>query len=178
MYYKANPVVLYQTTNLKGYAQSILAKNETWLVILIALAVILLILLLVVVFLRSRITIAIALIREGSKYVLELYKLLFAIDIWTFRHDFNLKIYIFLLLQSCYINKINNSVPYILVDFSMRCHCLWDIGPNVFDVDWRVGLPRCEPEKRHYMRLQGRLHGSTSSSYSVLVLRTIIKQAW
>lgn len=66
-YYKANPVGLYQTTNLKGYAQSIFAKYQTWLVILIALAVIFLILLLVVIFLRNRISIAIALIREGSK---------------------------------------------------------------------------------------------------------------
>ncbi|XP_050674068.1 choline transporter-like 2 isoform X2 [Leptidea sinapis] len=68
-YYKANPVGLYQTTNLKGYAQSIFAKYETWLVLLIALAIIFVILLLVVIFLRSRITIAIALIREGSKAV-------------------------------------------------------------------------------------------------------------
>ncbi|CAH4015503.1 unnamed protein product [Pieris brassicae] len=68
-YYKANPAGLYQTNNLKGYAQSIFAKYQTWLVILIALAVIFLILLLVVIFLRNRISIAIALIREGSKAV-------------------------------------------------------------------------------------------------------------
>ncbi|XP_022130827.2 choline transporter-like 2 isoform X1 [Pieris rapae] len=68
-YYKANPVGLYQTNNLKGYAQSIFGKYQTWLVILIAVAVIFLILLLVVIFLRNRISIAIALIREGSKAV-------------------------------------------------------------------------------------------------------------
>ncbi|XP_038209428.1 choline transporter-like 2 isoform X2 [Zerene cesonia] len=68
-YYKANPVGLYQTTNLKGYAQSIFTKYSTWLVILVIVAVIFLILLLVVIFLRNRITIAIALIREGSKAV-------------------------------------------------------------------------------------------------------------
>ena len=68
-YYKANPVSLIQTTNLKGYAQSIFAKNETWLVLLIILAVVFLILFLVIIFLRNRITIAIALIREGSKLV-------------------------------------------------------------------------------------------------------------
>ncbi|XP_041974364.1 choline transporter-like 2 isoform X2 [Aricia agestis] len=68
-HFKANPVGLYQTTNLKGYVQSIFSKHETWMVILIALAVFFVILLLVIVFLRSRITIAIALIREGSKAV-------------------------------------------------------------------------------------------------------------
>lgn len=66
-YYKANPVGLHQTTNLKGFAESIFAKSETWLFILIVVAVVLLILFLVVIFLRNRITIAIALIREGSK---------------------------------------------------------------------------------------------------------------
>ncbi|XP_034841494.1 choline transporter-like 2 isoform X3 [Maniola hyperantus] len=85
-YYKANPVGLYQTTNLKGYAQSIFAKQETWLVILIALAVVLLILFLVVVFLRSRITIAIALIREGSKAVTSVKStILFPIFPWIFQ---------------------------------------------------------------------------------------------
>ncbi|CAH2100196.1 unnamed protein product [Euphydryas editha] len=68
-YYKANPVGLYQTTNLKGYAQSIFAKSGTWLAILIILAVVFLILLFVIIFLRKRIVIAIALIREGSKAV-------------------------------------------------------------------------------------------------------------
>lgn len=119
MYYKANPVVLYQTTNLKGYAQSILAKNETWLVILIALAVILLILLLVVVFLRSRITIAIALIREGSKYVLELYKLLFAIDIWIFRHDFNVK-YIFFYFYRA-VTSIKSTILFPIFPWIFQC---------------------------------------------------------
>ncbi|XP_045760351.1 choline transporter-like 2 isoform X3 [Maniola jurtina] len=85
-YYKANPVGLYQTTNLKGYAQSIFAKQETWLVILIAVAVVLLILFLVVVFLRSRITIAIALIREGSKAVTSIKStILFPIFPWIFQ---------------------------------------------------------------------------------------------
>ncbi|XP_039765563.1 choline transporter-like 2 isoform X1 [Pararge aegeria] len=85
-YYKANPVGLYQTTNLKGYAQSIFAKYETWLVILIVLAVLLLILFLVVVFLRSRITIAIALIREGSKAVTSIKStILFPIFPWIFQ---------------------------------------------------------------------------------------------
>uniref|UniRef100_A0A2A4K4L2 Choline transporter-like protein n=1 Tax=Heliothis virescens TaxID=7102 RepID=A0A2A4K4L2_HELVI len=68
-YYKENPGTLHQTTNLKGYAESIFSKPSTWMVILIIVAVLLLILVLVVIFLRNRITIAIALIREGSKAV-------------------------------------------------------------------------------------------------------------
>lgn len=68
-YYRANPVTLIQTTNLKGYAESIFTKHQTWLALLIILAVILVILVLIVIFLRSRIVIAIALIKEGSKAV-------------------------------------------------------------------------------------------------------------
>ncbi|XP_026725806.1 CTL-like protein 2 isoform X1 [Trichoplusia ni] len=82
-YYKANPVSLTQTTNLKGYAQSIFSKAETWLVLLIAIAVIMLILLLIVISLRNRIAIAIALIREGSKAVTDVKTtILFPIFPW------------------------------------------------------------------------------------------------
>lgn len=66
-YYKANPSIMHQTTNLKGYAESMFSKPETWMVILIIVAILLLILVLIVIFLRNRIAIAIALIREGSK---------------------------------------------------------------------------------------------------------------
>ncbi|CAH0600697.1 unnamed protein product [Chrysodeixis includens] len=82
-YYKANPVSLTQTTNLKGYAQSIFSKAETWLVLLIIIAVIMLILLLIVISLRNRIAIAIALIREGSKAVTDVKTtILFPIFPW------------------------------------------------------------------------------------------------
>ncbi|CAH0699204.1 unnamed protein product [Spodoptera exigua] len=68
-YYKANPGLLHQTTNLKGYAESMFTKPGTWMAILIAVAIILLFLVLMVIFLRKRISIAIAIIREGSKAV-------------------------------------------------------------------------------------------------------------
>ncbi|XP_026323831.1 CTL-like protein 2 isoform X3 [Hyposmocoma kahamanoa] len=68
-YYRAHPVSLQQTTNLKGYAESWLTKASTWMVILIILAIVTLLLLLIIIFLRSRIVVAIALIREGSKAV-------------------------------------------------------------------------------------------------------------
>ncbi|KAL0850385.1 hypothetical protein ABMA28_012206 [Loxostege sticticalis] len=71
-YYRANPVSLHQTTNLKGYAESLLTKQETWMVLLVVVAIVLVILLLVVIFLRKRITIAIALIREGSKAIISI----------------------------------------------------------------------------------------------------------
>ncbi|XP_014369456.2 choline transporter-like 2 isoform X4 [Papilio machaon] len=69
IYYRDNPVSLIQTTNLKGYAQSIFTKQETWMTLLVVLAIALTILLFIIIFLRSRIVIAIALIREGSKAV-------------------------------------------------------------------------------------------------------------
>ncbi|KPI95519.1 CTL-like protein 2 [Papilio xuthus] len=69
VYYRDNPVSLIQTTNLKGYAQSIFTKQETWMTLLVVLAIVLTILLFIIIFLRSRIVIAIALIREGSKAV-------------------------------------------------------------------------------------------------------------
>ncbi|CAH0747569.1 unnamed protein product [Diatraea saccharalis] len=70
IYYRNNPVSLHQTTNLKGYAESIFSKKETWLGIMIVVSVVLLVLLLIVIFLRKRITIAIALIQEGSKAII------------------------------------------------------------------------------------------------------------
>ncbi|KAG6465142.1 hypothetical protein O3G_MSEX014956, partial [Manduca sexta] len=76
-YYRDNPVGLYQTTNLKGYAESIFSKKETWMALLVAGAILLLILLLVVIFLRNRISIATALIREGSKAVTSIKSTIF-----------------------------------------------------------------------------------------------------
>ncbi|KAJ2946563.1 hypothetical protein O0L34_g12617 [Tuta absoluta] len=67
-YYKAHPG-MFQHTNLKGVVQSWLAKPSTWMVILVAVAIIILVLLVMVIFLRGRIVIAIALIKEGSKAV-------------------------------------------------------------------------------------------------------------
>ncbi|XP_053600740.1 choline transporter-like 2 isoform X3 [Plodia interpunctella] len=68
-YYLANPVQQIATSNIKGYAESIVKTHTFWLVVLIIAAIVLLILTLIVIFLRNRIVIAIALIREGSKAV-------------------------------------------------------------------------------------------------------------
>ncbi|CAB3236903.1 unnamed protein product [Arctia plantaginis] len=68
VYYK-NHISMHQTTNLNGYTQSIFSDSTTWLVLLVIVAIILLILLLIIIFLRTRINIAIELIREGSKAV-------------------------------------------------------------------------------------------------------------
>ncbi|CAG9575618.1 unnamed protein product [Danaus chrysippus] len=85
IYYKEN-VGLYQETNLKGYVESIFGKYQTWLALVIILAAILIILLPVIIFLRSRITIAIALIREGSKAVTaNKTTILFPIFPWIFQ---------------------------------------------------------------------------------------------
>ncbi|CAG5041956.1 unnamed protein product [Parnassius apollo] len=86
IYYRNNPVTLIQTSNLKGYAQSIFTKQETWMTLLVVLAVVLVILLVIVIFLRKRITIAIALIREGSKAVTAIKStILFPILPWIFQ---------------------------------------------------------------------------------------------
>ncbi|XP_059047504.1 choline transporter-like 2 isoform X2 [Achroia grisella] len=68
-YYLDNPVHMASTSNLLGYTQSIFTKHQTWMAILIITAIILVIMLLIVIFLRGRIVIAIALIKEGSKAV-------------------------------------------------------------------------------------------------------------
>lgn len=55
--------------NLASLVNEYLAKKETWLVLSILSGVVLLIIALIVIFLRKRIVIAIALVKEGSKYV-------------------------------------------------------------------------------------------------------------
>ncbi|CAK1599547.1 unnamed protein product [Parnassius mnemosyne] len=86
IYYRNNPVTLIQTSNLKGYAQSIFTKQETWMTMLVVLAIVLTILLIIIIFLRKRITIAIALIREGSKAVTAIKStILFPIFPWLFQ---------------------------------------------------------------------------------------------
>lgn len=54
-------------TNIYSVVRKWLNQHQTWMWILVILSVILAILLLVVIFLRKRIVIAIALIKEGSK---------------------------------------------------------------------------------------------------------------
>lgn len=66
---KKNPVKVPEGYNLKNLVNQYLAKEETWLVLSIISGVVLLIIALVVIFLRKRIVIAIALVKEGSKYV-------------------------------------------------------------------------------------------------------------
>ncbi|XP_073941370.1 choline transporter-like 2 isoform X2 [Choristoneura fumiferana] len=78
VYFRDNSAGLYQTSySLKGAAQSMFSKHQTWLALLIIIAIILVILTLMVIFLRSRITIAIALIREGSKAVIDIKSTVF-----------------------------------------------------------------------------------------------------
>lgn len=69
-YYLANPKIRQETiTNLSALANSYLHSKNFWLVLLIAASFLLVVLLLVVLILRKRILIAIALVKEGSKYV-------------------------------------------------------------------------------------------------------------
>ena len=62
-----NPIEVLPGYNLSSLVNEYLAKKETWLIVSIIASVVLLIILLVVIFLRKRIVIAIALVKEGSK---------------------------------------------------------------------------------------------------------------
>lgn len=55
--------------NIASLVNEYLAKKETWLVLSIISGIVFLIIALIVIFLRKRIVIAIALVKEGSKYV-------------------------------------------------------------------------------------------------------------
>lgn len=57
-------------TNLQAIFSNYLQSKTTWLVILIVVSIVTVVLLLVLLVLRKRINIAIALVKEGSKWVL------------------------------------------------------------------------------------------------------------
>lgn len=63
------PTDVNVNSNLSLWIDTLLQKPNTWLYAGIVLAVVLIIMLLVVLVLRKRIVIAIALVKEGSKYV-------------------------------------------------------------------------------------------------------------
>lgn len=68
-YFVANPPLRPAAgTNLHAIFDNYMNSKTTWLVILIVLSVLLVVLLLVLLVLRKRIQIAIALVKEGSKY--------------------------------------------------------------------------------------------------------------
>lgn len=69
--------IVQQGNNIKGKLQSILNKEEFWVVLLITFIVLLVLILVIVIFLRKRISIAVALIREGSKAVSSVMTALF-----------------------------------------------------------------------------------------------------
>lgn len=64
-----HPIEVLGGYNLASLVNEYLAKKETWLILSIISGVVFLIIALIVVFLRKRIVIAIALVKEGSKYV-------------------------------------------------------------------------------------------------------------
>ncbi|XP_055380339.1 choline transporter-like 2 isoform X2 [Condylostylus longicornis] len=69
LYWRENPGVIRTAYNIRGQVQTIFEKESTWLYLSIATSVVFLIILLLVIFLRKRIVIAIALVKEGSKAV-------------------------------------------------------------------------------------------------------------
>lgn len=70
-YYKKHP---YDHENAKNMFEKYVKTKEFWLVLLIISSVVLALLLFVLIFIRKQVILAIALIKEGSKYVF-LYKI-------------------------------------------------------------------------------------------------------
>ncbi|KAL5277407.1 SLC44A5 family protein [Megaselia abdita] len=77
VYWKANPIAPSHSFNVSSKFRSLLQDSTTWLVIDIVLAVVFLVIFLMVVFLRKRIVIAIALVKEGSKAVSSMFSTVF-----------------------------------------------------------------------------------------------------
>lgn len=69
--------VVQLSNNLKGKLQSVFNKQEFWMILLCIFGVLLALILIMVIFLRKRISIAVTLIREGSKAVSSVVSSLF-----------------------------------------------------------------------------------------------------
>ncbi|KAM3966834.1 choline transporter-like 2 isoform 2-T2 [Aphomia sociella] len=120
-YYLDNPVQMTQTTNLLGYTQSMFSKHQTWLIILIIAAIVFVVMFLMVIFLRGRIVIAIALIREGSKAVTAIKStVLFPIFPWLFQ-CFVIAYGVFVLMSLLSIGDPTFKVVNLKNDTDCRC---------------------------------------------------------
>ncbi|KAJ0181029.1 hypothetical protein K1T71_003114 [Dendrolimus kikuchii] len=136
VYYRENPVTLHQTTNIKGYVQSIFSKSETWLALVIVIAIVLVILLILVIFLRNRITIAIALIQEGSKAVTAIKSTVFFPILPWILHCAVIAYGVIVLM---YLLSIGESAFYIVnLEKDTNCDC---------GATYTKDYERCEPAK-------------------------------
>lgn len=109
------------TTNIYSLVRKWLNQHETWMWILVILSVILAILLLVVIFLRKRIVIAIALIKEGSKYALlnffkqnQFFTLFFSFFYFSFS-------------QSGQLHNLFSVLPHPAVATASVCDCVCSV---------------------------------------------------
>ncbi|KAI4460146.1 choline transporter-like (slc family 44) [Holotrichia oblita] len=101
-YYKDNPTAYLDATN---WFQELIMRSGTWMGLLIAFSILLAILLLVVIFLRKRIVLAIALIKEGSKAVgATTAALFFPIVPWILQ----LGVIAYVLAVAIYISTVGN----------------------------------------------------------------------
>ncbi|KAK9719051.1 Plasma-membrane choline transporter [Popillia japonica] len=110
-YYSDNP---YAHEKASNWFQELIMKSGTWMGLLIAFSILLAILLLVVIFLRKRIVLAIALIKEGSKAVgATTAALFFPVIPWILQ----LGVIAYVLAVAVYISTVGNPL-YEVRDFS------------------------------------------------------------
>lgn len=115
-------------TNLSLWLDTLVQNPKFWLYTGIGAAVVLVIVLLIVLVLRKRIVIAIALVKEGSKYVYNscLFEIHHIPSI-LFQHFF---------FQSCQFNLFNGVLPNISMDFANCGDTICNCCRFIFGIDW------------------------------------------
>ncbi|KAG4077520.1 hypothetical protein HA402_002947 [Bradysia odoriphaga] len=137
-----NPIDVMGGYNIASLVNEYLAKKETWLVLSIISGVVLLIIFLIVIFLRKRIVIAIALVKEGSKAVSStLTTIFFPIFPWVFQ----LLIIAFAVTVGLYLASVGTQV-HTVVGLDTSCVCS---GPAATYVNGGVCDPRTFSENCH-----------------------------
>ncbi|XP_037044636.1 choline transporter-like 2 isoform X2 [Bradysia coprophila] len=137
-----NPVEVMGGYNIASLVNEYLAKKETWLVLSIISGVVLLIIFLIVIFLRKRIVIAIALVKEGSKAVSStLTTIFFPIFPWVFQ----LLVIAFAVTVGLYLASVGTQV-HTVVGLDTNCVCS---GPAATYVNGGVCDPRTFSENCH-----------------------------
>lgn len=135
IYYRDHPVVMQNTNNLASYVGSQFQSPTVWMVLLIILGILTIILLLVLIFLRKRIVIAIALIKEGSKAVSSI-KSTFAFPVFPWVFQVAAIAYVIALIM--YLMSVGTP-KYSVVGLRNDTDC--SCGSNVYEE-----YGSCEPE--------------------------------
>ncbi|KAF2898519.1 hypothetical protein ILUMI_07651 [Ignelater luminosus] len=140
-YFRDNPVTEEQEEASSKW-ESYLAMKDTWLVFLIISSVVLAIILLVLLFLRKRIVLAIALIKEASKAVSSVTSsLFFPIIPWCLQ----IGVIVFAVSVSLYLSTIGDP-KYVVRNLTTEtCTCIGPAGSykNGFPCDPQIFLDNC-----------------------------------